>query len=520
MAPPACRYLENPRNCFGRALPTLYVLRVQQPDQTPPDPAPAPAATADGGTTLTTARKAIYAAITLGVGALDYVVVVFLLKYYTDYTGLDARLAGVALLLGKAFDAASDPIMGYISDHTRSRWGRRRPWFFSGAIPLSLSFVGMFSASPEWSQTQLFFWLVATNIFFWSGNTMVMVPHAAFASEMTETHAERISIMGWREGFMTVGLLAGGSVMFLMLETAVDRATVEAIASGATADAVAEAARVARGEAHGTITMLFGVYACALAAVSFFGTRERRTPRTPPRDTLFGDFLDTLGSRPFRLFTLALVIGQVADGLTASLALFAIEEWWGFQGPHPRYIMIGYIAMAAFSVPIWIRIARRFEKAHMLAASTMVGAISLIGMLFVPYLGVFWAYLVFYFSGMGLGGRMVMGMAIVPDIIDEDEVRTHTRKDGAYFGMISLLRKLSRSLAIGLSGIGLGFFGYVSGVSGQTREALEGIRIMFCIVPIVSCVITAVILLWFPITRARHEAALEELHARRVAGVT
>ena len=181
--------------------------------------------------------------------------------------------------------------------------------------------------------------------------------------------------------------------------------------------------------------------------------------------------------------------------------------------------MIGYIAMAALSIPIWIRIARRFEKAHMLAAGTLVGAVSLIGMLFVPLLGLSWAYLVFYFSGIGLGGRMVMGMAIVPDIIDDDEVRTHTRKDGAYFGMISLLRKLSRSLAIGLSGIGLGLFGYVSGVSGQTHEALQGIRIMFCIVPAVSCVITAVILLWFPITRARHRSTLEELYSRRAAGV-
>jgi Na+/melibiose symporter-like transporter len=217
------------------------------------------------------------------------------------------------------------------------------------------------------------------------------------------------------------------------------------------------------------------------------------------------------------LFTFALVIGQVADGLTASLALFAIEEWWGFGGPHPRFIMIGYIAMATLSIPIWIRVARHFEKAHMLAVSTLIGAVSLIGMLFVPHLGLSWAYLTFYFSGAGLGGRMIMGMAIVPDIIDEDEVRTRTRKDGAYFGMISLLRKLSRSLAIGISGVGLGFFGYVSGVAGQPQEALQGIKIMFCIVPTFSCAITAVILLWFPITRARHQAALEELRRRKVA---
>jgi len=146
---------------------------------------------------------------------------------------------------------------------------------------------------------------------------MVLVPHAAFASEMTETHAERISVMGWREGFMTVGLLAGGTVMFFLLENAVDRASAAALASGLGGDAVAEVARVARGEAHTTITTWIGVYVAAAAIVTFLGTRERSRHRSPPRDTLFGDFTDTLRSRPFRLFTFALVIGQIADGLTA-----------------------------------------------------------------------------------------------------------------------------------------------------------------------------------------------------------
>jgi Na+/melibiose symporter-like transporter len=115
---------------------------------------------------------------------------------------------------------------------------------------------------------------------------------------------------------------------------------------------------------------------------------------------------------------------------------------------------------------------------------------------------------------------MIMGMAMVPDIVDHDEVRTRTRKDGAYFGMISLLRKLSRSLAIGLSGIGLGFFGYVSGVAVQDPEVQGGIRVMFCIVPAVASAITAVLFLYFPIDRRRHGQALEELRLRREAGAS
>jgi GPH family glycoside/pentoside/hexuronide:cation symporter len=453
----------------------------------------------------------------LGVGGIEYIVAVFLLKYYTDYTGLDVKLAGIALLLGKTFDAVSDPIMGYVSDHTKTRWGRRRPWFLVGAFPLSLSFIGMFSANPAWSETQLFVWLLGMNILFWCGTTTVMVPHAAFASEMTRTHHERISVMGYREGFLALGLLSGGFVMFVLLEGAVDSTRAAATAAGLTEEGLAVTVRIARGQAHGTITTWFGLCTCALAAMTFFGTRERPGPHTPPRDTLFGDFADTFRSRPFLLFTFALVIGQIADGLTASLALFTVEEWWGFGDPHPRFLLIGYMTMALVSIPFWMRVARHFEKAHTFAFCTFMATAALVGMLFVPAIGLWWGYVCLYFAGTGLGGRMVVAMAMVPDIIDDDERRTHTRKDGAYFGMISLLRKLARSLAIGFSGVGLGLFGYVSGVSEQSPEAVRGIKIMFCVVPAVASGITATMLLWFPITRKRHEETLKVLHRRRLA---
>ena len=106
-----------------------------EPAESPPPPADPLAAPS-----LTSTRKALYSSVNLGVGGFEYIVAVFLLKYYTDYTGLDAGLAGLALLLAKVFDAVSDPVMGYVSDHTQTRWGRRRPWFILGAIPLSLSF--------------------------------------------------------------------------------------------------------------------------------------------------------------------------------------------------------------------------------------------------------------------------------------------------------------------------------------------------------------------------------------------
>jgi len=466
---------------------------------------------------LSTVRKSLYSCAILGIGSLEYIVALFLLKYYTDYTGLDAKWAGLALLIAKSFDAVSDPLMGYISDRTRGPWGRRRPWFFAGSIPLALSFIGMFSAEPGWSQLQLFSWLVATNVVFWIGTTMVEVPHAAYGSEMTSTHEQRISLMGWREGFRIIGLLLGGLITFSLLERAIDASTAEAAARGLAGEALAEVARIAQGEAHSTITTWLGVYVFAATGISFFSTRERSGPHTPPRDTLFGDFGDVLRSPAFRLYAVAATIGQIADGLTATLALYAIRDWWGLADPHAKYLMIGYMAAAALSIPVWMRIAPYFEKGQMLAAGTFMATIALFGMLFVPQLGPWWAYVTLYFAGAGLGGRAVMGTAIIPDIIDDDEVRTHTRKDGAYFGMYSLLRKLSRAVAMGLAGLGLGLFGYASGIAQQSPEALRGILIMFCVVPIAFTVVTGALFLLFPITRARHAKTLAELHRRHTS---
>lgn len=463
---------------------------------------------------MTALRRALYASASLGIGSLDYIVAIFLLKYYTDYTGLDAIWAGVALLIGKAFDALSDPVMGYVSDRTKSRWGRRRPWFLLGSVPLAMSMIGMFSARPEWSETQLFFWLVITNILYWVGCTLVEVPHAAYGSEMTSTHEERISVMGWRQGFATLGLFLGGILMFTVLEHAVGVATADATARGLGEEAVAEIAGIARGEAHGRISSWLAGYVTITVLIAFLGTRER-IGHPPPRDTWFGDFRDALRNRPFLVYAAGFIVGQIADGLTATLALYTIEEWWGLGDPHPKFLLLGYMAMAALSIPMWMRVAVHFEKGRMLAVGTFMGAIGLFGMLFVPLVGLWWAYASFYFAGLGLGVRTVLAMAIVPDIVDDDEVRTHTRKDGAYFGMLSLLRKLARALAIGISGIGLGFFGYVSGAVEQSPEAQRGIIVMFCIVPIVFSIGAAILFLRFPITRARHEETLAELERRQ-----
>ncbi len=481
-------------------------------------PPPDQPLTTTTGRGIGTGRMILYSMSGFGIGCSDFVVAVYLLKYYTDHMALDPMLAGAALMIGKILDGVSDPVMGYISDRTKTRWGRRRPWFIVGATPLVVSFVALFSAQEGWSQTQLFLWLLSWNVVFWSSQTLINVPHAALAGELVEGHNERNAIMGWREALNQFGLLVGAAAPLVVLSSMQDAATTAALASGL-GDAAARAAGfVARGSAHSGMAWQLAVLVFAGIVVSFFGTREPQTLRPPPRSSIFGDFADTLKNPSFRSFIVIFVFDQIAGGLTATLVLYTIRDWWKFEGAHEMLLIMGFLLSAVVSIPFWVRAGKRLEKSTIFALGSFLSAATLIGAALVPIYGLGLAYFGLIGSGLGVGGRAVMAMSTMPDIIDEDELRTHSRKDGAYFGMWNLLRKLCRALSIGAAGIGLGLWGYQEGSLEQPESALRGLMWMFSIIPAAASVIAGLLFLRLPLTRTKHEATLRELDRRRAQG--
>ena len=251
--------------------------------------------------------------------------------------------------------------------------------------------------------------------------------------------------------------------------------------------------------------------------LAFVGTREPDKPRPPPQESVFGDFADTLKSKPFRLFIVVFLFDQIAGGLTTTLVLYTLQDWWRVEGDHQSLLIIVYLLAAVASIPFWVRMGRRREKKVIFAFGMFLSAATLLGAALVPLVGLGLAYAGLAGAGFGTGARAVMAMSTMPDIIDDDELRTHTRKDGAYFGMWSVTRKLSRALSIGAVGVGLSLWGYQEGAIEQSESAIAGIMWMFSIIPAIASVICGLLFLRFPITRARHQATLEELSHRRRA---
>jgi GPH family glycoside/pentoside/hexuronide:cation symporter len=346
---------------------------------------------------------------------------------------------------------------------------------------------------------------------------MINVPHAALAGEMVEEHEERNAIMGWREALSQVGLLIGATAPLLVLNTMQQGAVDAALAEGLGEEAARAAGMLARGEAHGTMAWQFAGLVFVGTLLAFLGTREPDRPRTPPRESIFGDFSDTLQSRPFRLFIVVFFFDQIASGLTATLVLYTIRDWWQFGGSHEMLLIMVFIASALASIPFWVRLGRKWEKATIFAIGSFISAAMLLGATMVPTFGIGLAYAGLIGAGVGTGARAVMAMSSMPDVIDDDELRTHTRKDGAYFGMWSVLRKTTRALSMGAVGLGLSFWGYQEGAMVQPQSAVDGIMWMFAIIPGIASAICGLLFLRFPITRAIHKATIEELARRRTA---
>jgi Na+/melibiose symporter-like transporter len=133
----------------------------------------------------------------------------FLLFFYSQVVGLDAWLAGIALTIGRVWDAVADPLMGAISDRTRSRWGRRRPYIVLGALPLALSYVALWVPPLGWSQASLFVYLVATDILFNTLVTVVVIPYTSLGAELSTDYHERTRVTAIRVLFYQVGWFMG-----------------------------------------------------------------------------------------------------------------------------------------------------------------------------------------------------------------------------------------------------------------------------------------------------------------------
>lgn len=459
--------------------------------------------------------KTLYGSGDWGIASISMMRSIFYAIYLTDVVGIEPRLASLGALVGIVWDAINDPIIGMLSDRVKSKLGRRRPFLLWFAFPFGLSFVMLWSA-PNWeSQIGLLIYVTLAFMISDTLTTLVAVPYYSLTPELTQNYDERTSLSSFRSVFQLVS------------------AMVVVVAAPMIVDAV-----ILGGGTQQQGFMTAGAVFGAIGALPLFiiglSIRERFASEAIEQDTL--SFRETLKlawqNIPFRYAVGIYMFNWSAVDMVAITFPFFLLYWVAQGNLLAKINLFGvdlalesaFFGVMMFScvlfVPFWLWISKRQNKIRAYIAG-MAAWIVVELLIFTIQPGeTTYMLTLAAFAGIGVSAAYILPDSILPDVIEWDELRTGRRQEGIYYGIRTLIRKLTGALVIFVTLQILGWSGYQAPPENATtyqqpESALFMIRMMDSFIS--ALILTGTIILaWsYPLTREKYQKIQRLLTIRR-----
>ncbi len=396
---------------------------------------------------LPRSTKLWYALGQAGEGIKNESFAYFLLFYYTQVLGLAGTLAGGAIAISMIVDAFTDPLMGVLTDRTRSRLGRRHPWIFLSAPPLAASLYLVFAPPVGLSQGALFAWMLCWTLVNRFALTMFHVPYLSLGAELTRDWHERTVLVSMRHSFGQVAGMFPAFVGLLWLF----RQTAEHGDGRVYAAAYPTYAALAAG------SVLLVIFATA------WMTRDR-IPTLPQADArarehgvlraLWRDLSEVLQQRSFRAVFLGTAISSVGSGVTISLGIHAAKFFWDVDSRVMFWWRVVLAGALVLGLAYWTQRATRAEKGALFSEG-LLWYVAIHSLVYVLATLGFWperssaAYVPLYLiatgllAGFAVASVFAMGQSMMGDCADQDELATGRRREGMFFGASSLALKFA-----------------------------------------------------------------------------
>ncbi|MDD4772778.1 MAG: MFS transporter [Eubacteriales bacterium] len=378
------------------------------------------------------------------------------LIYLTDTVGLAAVLAGAVVLIGKFWDAVTDPMMGFISDRTRSRWGRRRPYLLFGALPLLLSMAYFFSA-PDFSGAQAagMVWTTVSLCVLNTAYTVVNIPYGSLTPEITKDFKERTALNGFRFSFAVIGTILGAALVLPIIDLAGgDRA------------------------GYPIVGLIFGIIMAGSILITFFAVREPDHSQTPrPTEKFFDTFKIVFKNHVY--MRLAAVYTLNLTGITFVQTMLVYYFKYIYRNePMTTVALVMLLGVAMICVPLSVPVAKKIGKKRTYQLALGILTVSCVTLFaFGHIFGMTFTFVLMVFAGVGVGFGYVPPFAMLPDVVEVDAVQTGTRKEGAYYGMWTFFSKCGVALSAAFSGALLSLAGFVPNLAVQPQTAIFAIRL-------------------------------------------
>lgn len=430
----------------------------------------------------------IYGSVSLPLAILSYPLSVWIPRLYSTEIGIDLALIGAVIFAAAIFDAVSDPLMGFLSDRWRTRWGRRRPWLVVG-VPI-YAFAAWMLLNPETGATVAY--LAFFYLFLRAALTIVQLPYAAWGAELSSQYHTRTMIQSAREKYVLIGLMTA-SFIVLASEEFFNRTEASFVLSNFS----------------WVIVSLLPI----TAMLVIWRVPEVPSFNAPPVPLKEGFRRMIKNKLFFRLLVIELLIAG-GENFRNTLSLFFIQDYIGAERVGRLYVLYFSVGLAA--IPFWDWIATKWGKHFSLATAMVFVSIISISCFMLEYGQVMEFYFLFALKGFCFGAFAYLPRAMLADVVDVDTIRSGNARPASYFAIHGFMTKCAASFG-GLSLPILGLVGYstMAGVQHGPDELLW-LGILYAIVPTAVFIVALYLSVTWPLNAEVH-AKVRRIVGRRYA---
>jgi len=442
---------------------------------------------------LTRRQKIIYGFGDIGFSLTGTIIGAYFAIFLTDVVGINPGIAAAAIFIGRTWDYVNDPLIGHLSDRTRTRWGRRRPFLLFGALPFALAFALMWWRPPLQTDLALAIYYAIIYLMYDAAATFAYMPYYALTPELTSDYDERTALTATRMFFSILGGLIAFTIPLMIIGTLSPGNTQRVQLMGA----------------------IFAAVAAVPLIIVFFNTRERPEFMQQEQPGLRQSIRAAWGNKPFIFGMFIFLFTWVSFDILQTILLFFIK--YALRQQANSDLIMGIIFVTAIcALPLWNYASRRWNKrlAYIFGISFWA-VVQLVLVTLSPSTGLGLILFLCVLAGIGVGAAHVLPWSIIPDAIEWGELKTGERHEGMFYSLITLSQKVASSFAIPLSLLVLSATGYIPNSAEQPASAIMGIRIVTGPIPAALLCIGILFAALYPLGRESYKQITRELESRR-----
>lgn len=435
--------------------------------------------------------KILFSTGDLTTNSFQAIILFYQLYFLTDVAGLGPANAAWAIGIGRIWDAINDPLFGILSDRIKSPFGRRRVLLLIGALPLGIAFMLMWII-PNASEVWLVVYYTMSFILFDTCYTAIHVGYNALTPAVTRDYDERSSLNGYRMVFGLTGSLGAVILATLLAGIVGDNQRLFLIL----------------GIGLGLFNILPPLIVFAIT--SEYRSQVELTPLSP-----WLAFRETVKNQAFRMVMGLYLFSWTTASMMAAVLIFFANYYLLKPDQANFYVLVAQGAAILF-IPVVVMMAQKMDKRRTFIANSIWWTLLLLLLFLVGPNQANLVYILAGLAGLGIATVYVIPWAMIPDIIEDDQLKTGRRREGSFYAFVSFFQKLGTGLALWVMGQVLGLAGYISPGPEQISppqpdSAVMAIRLFMSIVPAILLLIAIAFAWKYPISREKHQAMLAQL---------